>query len=332
MRVSLEHLALGEVSVNPVLAEVVRSGYVESRHRGVIVALASNGTFAFTAGSANAAILPRSSNKPLQAAAMLRAGLPLDGELLALAAASHSGEDFHARGVHDILDVVGLTAGDLRCPPAMPLDEPTARRLIRESDAPESRVRMNCSGKHAAMLATCIANDWPTQTYLDPLHPLQRHIRKTIEELAREPVAATGVDGCGAPLFALTLGGLARAFRALVLAEPGSPERKVADAMRKFPEWTSGTARDESRLMTSIPGLLLKGGAEGVDAFALPDGSAAALKIDDGAARARTPVTVAVLAMLGAQPPAELATAVVSGGGKPVGVIRSARFAFAEPR
>ncbi len=326
MRVTLEQLSPGETSVNPVLAEVVRSGFVESRHRGAVAALAADGTFAFTAGSANTPVLPRSSNKPLQATAMLRAGLPLEGELLALAAASHSGEDFHARGVHDILDFAGLTSADLRCPAALPLDEPTARALIRDSDAPESRVRMNCSGKHAAMLATCIANDWPTGTYLDPEHPLQRHIRQTIEELAREPVAAVGVDGCGAPLFALTLGGLARAFRALVLAEPGTPERRVADAMRKFPEWTSGTTRDENRLMTEIPGLLLKGGAEGVDAFALPDGSAAALKIEDGAARARTPVTVAILARLGAQPPADLATAVVMGGEAPVGSIRAARF------
>ena len=328
MRVTVEQLSPSELSVNPVLAEVIRSGIVESRHRGTVVALAANGTFAFTAGSANTPVLPRSSNKPLQATAMLRAGLPLEGELLALAAASHSGEDFHAQGVHDILDFAGLTAADLRCPTALPMDEPTARRLIRENDKPESRVRMNCSGKHAAMLATCIANDWPTETYLDPEHPLQRHIMMTIEDLAREPVAAIGVDGCGAPLFALTLGGLARAFRALVLAEPGSPERKVADAMRKFPEWTSGTTRDENRLMASIPGLLLKGGAEGVDAFALPDGSAATLKIEDGAARARTPVTVAILAALGAQPPAELATAMVTGGGHPVGVIRPARLAF----
>jgi L-asparaginase II len=325
---SMEQLSPSEVSVNPVLAEVVRSGFVESRHRGVVVALARNGTFAFTAGSANTPVLPRSSNKPLQAVAMLRAGLPLDGELLALAAASHSGEDFHAQGVYDILDFAGLTAADLRCPPALPMDEPTARRLIRESEKPESRVRMNCSGKHAAMLATCIASDWPTDTYLDPEHPLQQHIMATIEDLAREPVAAIGVDGCGAPVFALTLGGLARAFRTLVLAEPGTPERQVADAMRKFPEWTSGTTRPENRLMADIPGLLLKGGAEAVDAFALPDGTAAALKIEDGAARARTPVTVAILAMLGAQPPADLATALVTGGGNPVGVIRPARLAF----
>ena len=322
----MEQLSPGDVSVNPVLAEVIRSGFVESRHRGAIAALAADGTFAFTAGSANTPISPRSSNKPLQATAMLTAGLPLDGELLALAAASHSGEDFHVQGVHDILDFAGLTDRDLQCPTSLPLDEPTARRLIRESDTPESRVRMNCSGKHAAMLVTCIANDWPTETYRDPGHPLQRHIRKTIEELAREPVAAVGVDGCGAPLFALTLGGLARAYRALVLAEPGTAGRKVADAMRKFPEWTSGTTRDENRLMASIPGLLLKGGAEGVDAFALPDGSAAAVKIEDGNARARTPVTVAILAALGVQPPAELATSVVIGGDSPVGEIRPVRF------
>ena len=322
----MEQLSPGDVSVNPVLAEVIRSGFVESRHRGAIAALAPDGTFAFTAGSANTPVFPRSSNKPLQATAMLTAGLPLDGELLALAAASHSGEDFHVQGVHDILDFAGLTDRDLQCPTSLPLDEPTARRLIRESDTPESRVRMNCSGKHAAMLVTCIANDWPTETYRDPGHPLQRHIRKTIEELAREPVAAVGVDGCGAPLFALTLGGLARAYRALVLAEPGTAGRKVADAMRKFPEWTSGTTRDENRLMASIPGLLLKGGAEGVDAFALPDGSAAAVKIEDGNARARTPVTVAILAALGVQPPAELATSVVIGGDSPVGEIRPVRF------
>jgi L-asparaginase II len=148
-----------------------------------------------------------------------------------------------------------------------------------------------------------------------------------VEELAREPVAAVGVDGCGAPLFALTLGGVARAFRALVLAVPGSPERLVADAMRRFPEWTSGTARDEAALMNGIPGLLLKAGAEGVDAFALADGSAAALKIEDGAARARTPVTVAILSMLGAAPPVSLAAAPVTGGSAEVGVVRAVRLA-----
>jgi L-asparaginase II len=312
---------LHDISANPVLAEVVRSGFTESRHRGAVAALNADGTFAFTAGNANAPVFPRSSNKPLQAAAMLRAGLPVEGELIALAAASHSGEDFHVQGVRDILDMAGLTEGDLGCPPSLPADERTARRLIRESGTPESRVRCDCSGKHAAMLATCIVNGWPVQGYTELSHPLQRHIRATVAELAREPVLVTGVDGCGAPVCGLTLAGLARAFRALVLADPGTPERKVADAMRKFPEWTSGTARDENALMTAIPGLLLKAGAEGVSAFALADGSAAAVKIDDGAERARTPVTVAILRALGAEPPAELAAAAVHGGGRPVGGI-----------
>src|SRR5262245_41996974 len=308
---------------NPVLAQVVRSRFVESRHGGALAAIASDGTFAFTAGNANTPVFPRSANKPLQAVALLRAGLPLEGELLALASASHSGEDFHVAGVREILDIAGLTERDLQCPPSLPADEPTAHRLLKESDNAETRVRNNCSGKHAAMLATCIANDWPTETYRDPAHPLQVHIRKTVEELAREPVAAIGVDGCGAPLFALTLAGLARAFRSLVRAPEGTPERKVADAMRKFPEWTSGTMRDERRLMVAIPGLLLKSGAEGVDAFALADGTAAALKIDDGNSRARTPVTAAILSKLGARPPADLTAAKVLGGDEPVGEVQA---------
>ena len=186
---------MSDVAANPVLAEVVRSGFVESRHRGTIVALAADGTFALTAGSANAPVFPRSSNKPLQAVAMIRAGLPLEGELLALAAASHSGEDFHVQGVHDILDFAGLTDDDLRCPPALPVDEPTARRLIAAAGSaeggprPESRVRNNCSGKHAAMLATCIANEWPTETYLDPEHPRRSALAEQRQEshgLARD--------------------------------------------------------------------------------------------------------------------------------------------------
>jgi L-asparaginase II len=132
------------------------------------------------------------------------------------------------------------------------------------------------------------------------------------------------VDGCGAPLLALTLTGLARAFRALVLAPDGTPERRVADAMRAHPEWTSGTSRDERRLMDAVPGLLIKGGAEGCDAFALADGRAGAVKIDDGAARARTPVTVATLRALGAAVPDELATVPVIGGESTVGAIRAA--------
>jgi L-asparaginase II len=311
--------------VNPVVAEVVRSGFTESRHRGAVAGLAADGTQVISAGQTAVPFFPRSANKPLQAAGMLRCGLDLDGELLALASASHSGEDFHVDGVRKILSGAGLTEADLRCPPSWPLDPETARRLMTRGED-MSRIRMNCSGKHSAMLATCVRNGWDTAGYLAPGHPLQQALRRTVEDLACEPVTATGVDGCGAPVFALTLVGLARAFRALVLAAPGRPERRVADAMRAYPEWTSGTSRDERLLMDAVPGLLIKGGAEGVDAFALADGRAGAVKIDDGAHRGRTPVTVATLRLLGAAVPDELATIAVIGGEAEVGVIRAVSF------
>jgi L-asparaginase II len=323
-------------AVNPVLAVVVRSGFTESWHRGAIGALAADGTVLLSAGSASEPMFPRSSNKPFQAAAMVRCGLKLEGELLALAAASHSGEDFHVAGVRAILASAGLTEDDLQCPPDMPLDASASRAMIA-SGAPPDRVHMNCSGKHAAMLATCVANGWPTVTYRDPGHPLQQEIRSTISRLAGEEVAAIGVDGCGAPLMAISPLGLARAFRSVVLAEPGTAERTVADAMRAHPEWTSGSVRAERALMAAVPGLLMKPGADGVEGFALADGRAAAFKIEDGAARGRTPVSIALLRMLGAEAVpgadlaalAELATTPVTGGGQVVGEIRPATWLLA---
>jgi L-asparaginase II len=308
--------------VNPVVAEVVRSGFTESWHRGAVAGLSADGTQVISVGQTRVPFFPRSANKPLQAAAMLRSGLELDGELLALAAASHSGEDFHVEGVRKILSGAGLSEDDLRCPPAWPLDTQTARRLIALGQD-ESRIRMNCSGKHAAMLATCAANGWPAAGYLAPDHPLQQAIWRTVSELAGEQVSAAGVDGCGAPLLALTLTGLARAFRALVLSAAGTPERRVADAMRAYPEWTSGKRRDERKLMDAVPGLLVKAGAEGVAAFAFADGRSGAVKIDDGMARGRTPVTVAALRLLGAVVPDVLATVPVVGGAAEVGAVRA---------
>jgi L-asparaginase II len=319
------------VPENPVLAEVIRSGFAESRHRGTAVGLRADAAVAVSAGAATVPVFPRSSNKPLQAAAMLRSGLDLDGQLLALAAASHSGQDFHVAGVRQILAAAGLDEDALQCPPDLPLGEEAQRALLRAGTGP-ARVYMNCSGKHAAMLVTCVRAGWPTASYTDPGHPLQLAIAATVAELAGEPVAAVGVDGCGAPVLAISVTGLARAFRRLVLAEPGTPERRVADAMRAYPAWTSGTTRPECELMTAVPGLLLKAGAEGVEAFALADGRSGALKIEDGSQRARTPVTVALLRELGVAdvPGADLAVlesmsvGPVTGGGRLVGEVRAA--------
>jgi L-asparaginase II len=274
-------------------------------------------------------MFPRSSNKPMQAAAMRACGLALEGELLALASASHSGEDFHITGVRKILASAGLSEDALQCPPALPLDEAALWQFLGEGGRPD-RVHMNCSGKHAAMLATCIAAGWPTQTYRDPDHPLQREIKTALGRLAGEAPAATGTDGCGAPLFALSLTGLARAFGSLVLAAPGSAERAVADAVRAHPAWTSGTNRSERALHEAVPGLLIKSGAEGVQAFALADGRAGAVKIEDGTPRAIPAITVALLRILGADQGEgvdrdaldQIAEVPVLGGGQVVGGIR----------
>jgi L-asparaginase II len=313
-----------------VIAEVIRSGFEESRHRGSAVVLGADGhEVLFGAGEVAAPMFPRSSNKPMQAAAMRACGLAVEGELLALASASHSGEGFHVTGVRKILAGAGLTEDALQCPPALPMDEPTLWRFLGEGGRPD-RVHMNCSGKHAAMLATCVTAGWPTETYRDPDHPLQREIKAALGRLAGEDVAATGVDGCGAPLFAISLTGLARAFRALVRADPDSAERSVADAVRAHPAWTSGTNRSERELHQAVPGLLVKSGAEGVQAFALADGRAGAVKMEDGAPRAIPAITVALLRAIGADRDPrvdrdaldQIADVPVLGGGQRVGGIR----------
>lgn len=307
------------------VAEVVRSGLVESRHRGSVVGLDAGGTVAFAVGSTEAPMYPRSSNKPAQAAGMLRLGLPLDGELLALAAASHSGEPFHLDGVRRILALGGLDVSALRNTPGLPIDHDTMLEYVRQGGEPSS-LTADCSGKHAAMLLTCVVNDWPTDGYLDPAHPLQAALHDTVAELAGEPVARTGVDGCGAPLFAVTLTGLARLFRSMALASSGTPERRVVEAIQAHPQYTSGSTRDDAELIGGVPSLFCKAGAEAVLAGALDDGRAFALKIDDGGFRARTAVMVAALQRLGVDAPVldKLATAPVLGGGVPVGDLRAA--------
>ncbi len=269
-------------------------------------------------------MFPRSSNKPLQSVAMLEAGLDLDGELLALACASHSGEAFHLDGVRRILAGAGLRESDLRTPPDYPVDE-TEKLSYVAAGRPRLPVAMNCSGKHAAMLATCVANDWPTEGYREPGHPLQLAVRGTVERLAAEKVAAVGVDGCGAPVFALSLTALARAFATIATSTGGSAEHRVASAIRAHPAWLGGTRRDVTRLVAGVDGLIAKDGAEGVYAAAMPDGRAVALKVDDGNQRARPPVMVAALRALGVDAPVlgELAESEVLGGGAAVGCVRS---------
>lgn len=290
-----------------------------------MVVLDATGSLLASAGDAKGPIFPRSANKPMQAVGMLRAGLKLaDSADLALVSASHFGEKHHTVRVRTLLERAGLNEQALGCPPDLPLGEAARDELLRAGGEP-APIFMNCSGKHTGMLLTCQAAGWPLEGYRDPEHPLQQRLRATVEEIAGEPVAATGVDGCGAPVLAISLTGLARAFLRMVTATPGSLERVVADAMRAHPEIVAGTGGEDTRLMVGIPGLLAKIGAEGVIAAALPGVGAAAVKIDDGAARARTPVMVCALRRLGVNAPVldELAEVPLLGGGVPVGAIRA---------
>lgn len=313
--------------MQPVIAEVVRSGVVEGRHHGAAVAIDADGSVAYAHGEVTVPMLPRSCNKPLQADAMLRAGLDLDGELLALACASHSGEPFHLDGVRRILAGAGLDESALGNPAGWPLEDRVRDQVLR-AGGEASRLQMNCSGKHAAMLATCVARAWPLESYLEPDHPLQREIAADFAAQTGERVEHVAVDGCGAPLLSTSLVGLARAFSRLATSAAGS---RVAEAIRTHPEYVSGSRRDERALLAAIPGAIGKAGAESCYAVALPDGRAFALKTDDGAARARPVVMAALLRRLGVDTEPGVDTAAVRGtgaaplhgGGAVVGEIRA---------
>ena len=313
----------------PVVAEIVRSGFVEGHHYGSIVALAADGTVEWSVGEVVAPVLPRSSNKPLQALAMVELGLDLPPDLLALACASHSGEPFHVEGVRRTLASAGLDESALQTPPDYPLDD-EAREAVLRAGGSKTSILMNCSGKHAAMLATCVVRGWDTASYLDPAHPLQVAILETFARLTGEPVTTVAIDGCGAPLLSTSLTGLARAFASLATATDG-PEHRVAEAIRRHPEFVSGTTRDELALHRAIPGLIGKAGAESCYAVALPDGRAWALKTDDGAPRVRPVLMAAALRRSGVLDEAGIDAAAVDatgqlvllGGGRPVGEIRA---------
>lgn len=304
------------------LVRVVRSGFHESTHLGAVVITDADGSVLTARGPVDLPVFPRSSNKPFQALAMLAAGADLTGPDLALASASHSGEPMHTDRALAVLARAGLTEDDLQCPVALPMYEPARDVVIRAGGGPR-RVYMNCSGKHSGMLTACVAAGWDTDSYLSPDHPLQRSVAEQVRRLSGEEPVAIGIDGCGAPLYAISLTGLARAFGRLTTAAPGTPERAVADAMRAHPELVAGTGRDDTLMMQAIPGLLMKAGAEGVHAAALPDGRAIALKIADGHERARTPVLVAALRSLGVQDPVldRFERGIVLGGGVPVGSV-----------
>jgi L-asparaginase II len=296
-----------------VLAELVRSGLVESTHSGQLLLMAADGSDLLALGDVEAEIYPRSAIKSLQAAAMVRAGLNLNDEQLALVCASHGGTTRHQEVALEILRSVGLSESDLQNTPDAPLDR---EARIKWGDKPATSLAANCSGKHSGMLATCAVNGWDIKTYRDAEHPLQAAIAREITELIGKSIDRVSVDGCGAPLFSMSTRSIAVVARKMRI-DSDPIFAKVIGACFKHPEMILAEGAFDTRMMRTVPGLFVKGGAESVMLASLADGSAIAWKISDGSNRANGPLMKAALAKFGINIEGEAVD--VLGGGKAVG-------------
>jgi L-asparaginase II len=300
-----------------VLAEVVRSGVVESQHRGFLLALNADGSVNLELGDSSHLIFPRSTVKSFQGAAMVRNGLQLEPRLLALGASSHSGSAEHIAAVREILATVNLDESALQCMLDKPLGD-TERRAY--GDQAPTRIAMNCSGKHAAMLVTCVKNGWSIDNYLDADHPLQVACREELENLAGEKITLTSTDGCGAPLFLISVAGLARAVRAITISTDIA-HTSVLAASREFPEMVAGEGRLTTTMIREILGLYMKDGVEAVEVASMPDGRTLVFKVSDGSLRPFRALVHAGLKRLGVESSYEVEP--VLGGGKVIGEIRA---------
>jgi L-asparaginase II len=314
------------------LAVVERSGFVESRHAGSAVVLGPDGSVLRSIGDPAAPVFPRSALKPFQALASMASGAELDPEELVLASASHTGTEEQAKIVRRVLKKGRLGISALQCPADWPEDGASRDQLVAGGHGPLS-IFHNCSGKHAAMLLASVVSGWDPRSYLDPEHPLQERVREVTSRMTGEQILRTGVDGCGAPVHAITLTGLAAGYSRVRTTRSDSPfplyrnAAALTDAVLARPDLISGVGHPDAILIEEL-GALAKRGAEGILAVALEDGTAVAVKVLDGSLRPAAAVAVSLLAAVGAidspalaRVRARLDTAVL-GGGTPVGELR----------
>ena len=280
-----------------VVAELMRDGRAESFHHGVVAVVDSAGNTLLERGNAEAVVYPRSTLKPLQAIAVLETGIELSSLHLALTTASHCGSARHREAVLSFLDTYGLDSQALQCPLDLPLGSDERAHYLAEGLSP-SREAMNCSGKHAGFLAACTHAGYSLEDYLSPSHPLQVSIRETISRYAGEDIAFSSHDGCGAPLHAISLGGLATAI-ARVAAGNTAHEQQLLTAVRDNSWAIDGEGRDNTVTIETLGGIA-KIGAEGLVVIGTPEGVAVAVKILDGSMRATSLVALAALEKAGA--------------------------------
>ena len=273
------------------LAAIDRNGLIESRHVGAFVVINAAGEILESGGDVDATIFPRSTLKPLQAVALLRAGADLEGVDLVLSTASHCGSHRHTDHIESMLTRDGLTVDDLGCPAQWPLGLSDKADRIANGEKSQ-RITMNCSGKHAGFLRACIANGWDTTTYLEATHPLQVTIREVIEEFTGTTELWPAVDGCGAPLYGMSLRALGTGLARM--SDGTDPDAtKLVNAVRDNPWALDGPGRDNTRVI-EVTGAIAKIGAEGV-LLAARDGIAVVIKCLDGSQRPNTAVAVTLL-------------------------------------
>ena len=298
-----------------ILATVTRDGIAESLHLGHLIVLNADGSIYLSKGSPELPIFPRSAVKSLQASAMLKAGLTVSDEELAIICASHSGAQSHIDLVVKMLEKRVIPIAVLKNVVDKPLGE---KERIIWADKAASQLAQNCSGKHAGMLITCQKNGWNMNSYLDLDHPLQVAIKNEIEFLAGEKVSTVSVDGCGAPLFAISLIGLARAISNLVKSKD-DVYQQIFSACTKYPELVAGAGRLTTRMMKGVPGLFMKEGAEGIEVCALSDGRVIAIKIIDGSWRPVSPIIMEIFKRWGISMPDE--SVKIYGGASVIGEV-----------
>jgi L-asparaginase II len=268
--------------MEPLSVTVRRGDIVESVHRVHAVAV-HDGAVVAEAGDSGLVAFMRSSSKPLQAIPLARARADVDERDLAIASASHLADDAQLAAVRALLAKAPATEDELECGP---------------EGNPPSRLKHNCSGKHAGMLALCRAKGWRSEGYRLEGHRVQREMLAVHAEAAEvgEDEIPTAVDGCGVITFALPLERMAHAFSRFPGLEGGD---RVAAAVRAYPELIRGPLATDTRLMKALPGWIAKGGAEGLLCAAGPDGLGVTLKTEDGNGRALGPAAAAFLGPLG---------------------------------
>jgi L-asparaginase II len=292
---------------NPVLVEVWRGEFLESLHRGAFAVVAANEEIVFEVGDIRSPIYPRSAIKPVQALALVESGalrrFGLDDSHVCLASASHAGEVEHARRVETWLQTIGLDAGALECGAHRPYSQDACDALVRSGIEPTA-VQNNCSGKHCGYLTVARHFGEDYHGYIEPDHPVQRLVTRTIEEVCDWPLAGArpGVDGCGVPVHGIPLRHLAVAFAAFSKAPGAGDSRSIAratirDAILRYPRLIAGQGQFCTRVIEKSAGsAILKSGAEGVlTATLLEEGIGIAVKIDDGAKRAAEVLMASIL-------------------------------------